>query len=254
MSSAGEPSSGAGDAGDTTLFIATAASYASDGPTLPIIGGVGEHSDRPKHQSMEESGSSRPAKKQRSDGDYSEDVVKPEGQGERAKVETSRLYEPWKMLDEGTVQQMRKRLGGKWEEEVEVVVWTKNQNVKSGINRLKSLLGFQENVEASEESDKAGSKSKAERLIAVSAHGEGTTKLVGIVEMTKRIVGGSEKNTKDTSGEMWFTYTNLSSTSGKDDKKKVPVLTIWLSRKSIPEFKILFGEQTFRVTQLTTAD
>lgn len=241
--------------GDTTLFVATAASYASDGPTLPIIGGAGEHADwvapNPKGRPTEEDAVSRPAKKQRTEDDPTKDSKDPEATSKKSKVEVEGLYRPWTLLPVEVLPQIEKRLGGEWREKVEVVVWTKNQNVKSGINRLKSLLGFEEAPDADEKNGGEVKERKNDRLIAVSAYGEGTTKLVGIVETTKRIVGGVAK---DESGETWFVYTILSSTSERDVKNKVPVLTVWLSPKRIPEFRIAFGEQALDVKRTTRTD
>ncbi|KAF9738468.1 hypothetical protein PMIN06_007360 [Paraphaeosphaeria minitans] len=248
-------SSGADGVGDTTLFIGTAASYASDGPTLPIIGSAGEHSDwvapNPEDRPTEKDPLPRPAKKQRTQDHLSKVSTNPEASSKRPKVEVEGLHQPWTLLPVEVLQQVEKRVAGERGEKVEVVVWTKNQNVKSGINRLKSLLGFEEAPEAGEQSGREITTRRNDKLIAVSAYGEGTTKLVGIVEMTKRVVGGA---TKEASGETWFTYTVLSSTSERDVKNKVPVLTVWLSPTRIPELKVTFGEQTFKVKRTTGAD
>lgn len=251
------PSSGADGVGDTTLFIATAASYASDGPTLPIIGGAGEHSERvapnPENRPTQSSADRGPKKKKRTNNDLATDTKGPEFQAKKSKVEVEGLYQPWTLLPVGVLQQIEKRLNGEWEKIVDVVVWTKNQNVKSGINRLKGLLGFEKTPDAAEMGDKKLKQTKNDRLIAVSAYGEGTTKLVGIVEMTKRIVGGAGR-VEDEDAETWFTYTSLSSTNGKDVKNKMPVLTVWLSRKRVPELKNTFGEQTLKTNRTTAAD
>ncbi|KAF1973159.1 hypothetical protein BU23DRAFT_139420 [Bimuria novae-zelandiae CBS 107.79] len=260
-----EHSSGSGPdgVGDTTLFIATAASYASDGPTLPVIGGVSEHADlvRPSKATSD----ARPAKKRKT---VDQPATEPTEEGAAAKkpqVDLAPLYKPWTFLPPELLQHIEKRLGKSWEEKVEAVVFTKNQNVKSGINRLKNLVGF-EKTHGSDETLEDSASKKDGGLIAVSACSEGTTKLVGIVEMAKRIVG-SGKEKKD-GGEPWCTYTVLTGldiqkrqeedgrenveddkdkTTDKDTKSKTPVLTVWFSRKSIPEFKAAFGEQTFTV-------
>jgi hypothetical protein len=253
--SSSAPSTGADGMGDTTLFIATAASYASDGPTLPIVGGAGEHSDwvapNAKDRRTEKGAESRPAKKQRTTDNLTMGPKDPDSTHKKSKLEVEGLYQPWTLLPVGLLEQVKRRVGGGWIEKAEVVVWTKNQNVKSGINRLKSLLGFEEAPKADEKSAREMKERKDDELIAVSTYGEGTTKLVGIVEMTKRVVGGASK---DASGETWFMYTVLSSTSEKDVKNKVPVLTVWVSQKCIPEFKIAFGEQTFKIKRTAVAD
>ncbi|OAG07274.1 uncharacterized protein CC84DRAFT_652033 [Paraphaeosphaeria sporulosa] len=248
-------SSAADGVGDTTLFIATADSYTSDGPTLPIIGGAGEHSDwvapDPEDRQTEKDALPRPAKKQRAKDDLSKDSTNPEATSKKSKVQVEGLYQPWTLLPVEVLQQVEKRVGREWRAKAEVVVWTKNQNVKSGINRLKSLLGFEEAPETGEKSGREVTGNRKDKLIAVSAYGEGTTKLVGIVEMTKRVVDGA---TKDSSGVTWFMYTVLSSTTEKDVKNKAPVLTVWLSPTRIPELNVTFGEQTFKVKRTTGVD
>ncbi|KAF2441851.1 hypothetical protein P171DRAFT_80634 [Karstenula rhodostoma CBS 690.94] len=249
-------SSGADGVGDTTLFIATADSYASDGPTLPIIGGAGEHSDwvapNPKDRPTEEDATSRPAKKQRTK-DLTKNSTDLEITSKKPKVKVEGLYQPWTLLPVEVLQQVEKRVGRDWRKKVEVVVWTKNQNVKSGVNRLKSLLGVEEAPGAEEKSGREIKERTNDRLIAISAHGEGTTKLVGIVETTKRVVGATKEAT-EASGETWFMYIVLSSTNERDVRNKVPVLTVWLSPKCIPELKVTFGEQAFKLKRTSGAD
>ncbi|KAL1612499.1 hypothetical protein SLS60_000726 [Paraconiothyrium brasiliense] len=252
------PSLGADGEGDTTLFIATAASYDSDGPTLPIIGGTGEHAEwvapNPEDRPIEEGANSRLSKRRRTKGGIAPKLPGPENKAQKTKVEAERLYKPWTLLPVEVLQQIEGKLNGKWEEKVEAVVWTKNQNVKSGINCLKGLLGFEGNPEAGEKYGSVLNRKGDDGLVAISAYGEGTTKLVGIVEVTKRVVGGDKQDVQGRSGEAWFTYTALSSTSGKDVKNKVPVLTIWFSRKCIPELKSAFGEQTLQINRTTATD
>jgi len=123
-------------------------------------------------------------------------------------------------------------------------------------------------------------------MIAVSAQGEGTTKLVGIVDMVQRIVapigGEDDKHGKE---EAWWMYTMLTSvevdreiktsrptdkadadtektqsTQKKDEqsnenstmkRRKIPVLTVWMTKKRIAAFRNVFGEQTFAMKLLS---
>jgi hypothetical protein len=164
------------------------------------------------------------------------------------------------------------------------VVFTRNQNVRSGINRLKAYLGYDASADTAKEIlEKLG---REDVLIAVSAQGEGTTKLVGIVEMAKRVVGGLDENEEGGGGdrgggggETWYMYTSLASrgvervveggeekvvqrkesdgerqqedgeidTQSAQKSRRTPVLTAWLSKTRIPSFKKAFGEQTFEV-------
>ena len=266
-SASNKRSSGSGPdgVGDTTLFIATAASFASDGPTLPILGSLSERAEGTK-LSTSTSDDERPSKKQKTSNGL---AIKSEPAAKEPQVALAPLYKPWTLLPVELLPQLEKRLGGNWEEQVEVVVWTKNQNVKSGINRLKALLGFTAADQPDGKNKDAADNKKFGKLIVISASGQGTTKMVGIVEMAKRIVGG-QTGAKESGGETWYAYTGLTglkmptqqgtSTEGKDAskeqmdrfqekeaKKKVPVLTVWFSRNSVPEFKKAFGEQTFTV-------
>ncbi|KAK3216090.1 hypothetical protein GRF29_8g2100215 [Pseudopithomyces chartarum] len=255
-----ERSSGSGPdgVGDTTLFAATAASFASDGPTLPIVGGLEERAGMTRPSPI--TGDSRPSKKQKTFDGLAKEVDPATAAPKEPQIDLAPLYKPWTLLPAELLPQIEKRLGGSWEENTEVVVWTKNQNVKSGINRLKALLGFTA-ADGPDGKNNATSIKNSGKLIAVSASGQGTTKMIGIVEMAKRIVGGKgdAKEAKEASGETWYAYTGLTGLKmpAQQEKgneaqeqnagKKVPVLTVWFSRNSIPEFKKAFGEQTFTV-------
>ena len=256
-----ERSSGSGPdgVGDTTLFAATAASFASDGPTLSIVGGLEERAGMTRPSPL--TGDSRPSKKQKTSDGLAKEVDPATAAPKEPQIDLAPLYKPWTLLPTDLLPQIEKRLGGSLEEDVEVVVWTKNQNVKSGINRLKALLGFTAADGPDGKNKDATSSKNSGKLIAVSASGQGTTKMIGIVEMAKRIVGGrgDVKEVKDASSETWYAYTGLTGLKmpaqqgegnegqEQNDGKKVPVLTAWFSRNSIPEFKKAFGEQTFTV-------
>jgi hypothetical protein len=176
------------------------------------------------------------------------------------------------------------------------VVFSKNQNVKSGINRLKTLLGAHQDPASTIE--KPDALKEDDVIIAISAQGEGTTKLVGIVDMVRRIVAPTGKeHDNNAKEETWWMYTVLTSVevdrkiktvrpldknntdvekthstqdeeafesihlhgryaqelSARNDtmpKRKVPVITVWMTKKRIAVFRNAFGEQTFAVKLL----
>lgn len=168
-------------------------------------------------------------------------------------------------------------------ENIVPIVFTKNQNVKAGINRLKMLLGASPNNASTIETRDA--MKQKDMAIAVSAQGDGTTKLVGIVDMARRIVALEKDNAKaEKETDTWWMYTTLTSImterrtkpndkevqesqesqeeeafepmdiDGQDDAnkkrvemRKVPVLTVWMTKKRIPELQEAFGEQSFQV-------
>jgi hypothetical protein len=171
------------------------------------------------------------------------------------------------------------------------VVFNKNQNVKAGINKLRRYLGAHRTLASTPAKDGAGGDvpvalGSEESVIAVSAQGEGSIKLVGIVDMVKRITGEKPEGAKEDDGVKWCMYTVLSSvivprkkvepvnveelekeqgepmdidhengaaqvSQDNDEEetktKTAPVLTVWMTRKRIPSFKDVFGEQEFVV-------
>jgi hypothetical protein len=104
---------------------------------------------------------------------------------------------------------------------VEVLVFSKNQNIKSGISKLRGHLCTDSAENGAQETTQTEGKHN-EKIIAVSAQGDGTVKLVGIVDMVRRIVGeGGEKGGE---GKAWYMYTALSSVEmplrlGREDHK-----------------------------------
>lgn len=260
--------SGPDGIGDTTLFIATAASYTSDGPTLPIVGDTSAHMDQ--IQEIKTTNETRPSKKRKTKIGNATEPNEPSVAVQQVQVDLTSLYKPWTLLPPELLQQIEKRLSGSVESKTEVIVWSKNQNIKSGINRLKALLGFSEFDGNRPQRCDATEHKKADGLISISAFGEATTKMIGIVEMAKRVVHGG-KAEESGFAEPWYTYTSLTGltreqmssdregglerekrqTSKDDNKNKTPLLTVWISSKSIPELKTAFGEQTFTVRRLT---
>lgn len=181
-------------------------------------------------------------------------------------------------------------------------MWSKNQNVKSGICRLLRLVGAaseasgEASTKASSNEDRAEDKASGveDAMVVLSAQGEATVKLIGILDMARRIAGqGMGIREGEGEGVKWFFYTVLGSVqmtrakrtnggkegegenaegedgamevdgdvdvdldesgergavkgtqhSGKEETKKVPVLSVWISRKRMVGWKEVFGEQ-----------
>lgn len=91
-----------------------------------------------------------------------------------------------------------------------MVIFSANANIRSSINRLQTYLGAHKNqispVERPRVLEKGGG------LIAISAPGAGSPKLVSIVELTKRHVKpGSKDDSEKEKGpaETWYSYMSL---------------------------------------------
>ncbi|KAF2642476.1 hypothetical protein P280DRAFT_467822 [Massarina eburnea CBS 473.64] len=276
--------------GDTALALATLVPYSSDGPTLPLIGGASEHSSNNTKrkvvissgvldaQSSNES-AGKLGKKRKSGG-----VEENGNEKKKPKISHDDLFSPWMLLPSEIRTAVQRRLDvsvvnskGKgidwWERKCAPIVYTRNQNIKSGINRLKAYLGYEKGTVEIPSILGRGEGG----VIAVSAQGEATTKLVGILEVVRRVVGGDGKEGDGKrEGVRWYMYTSLASKIVSDGKttddsirekhedegfearasreegnngkgRKIPVLTVWLSRESILEFKRELGEQSFDV-------
>lgn len=273
---------------NTTTVTATPP-YSSEGPTLPIIGAL---DGAPKTIESIKSGRKRKAQ----DGVAGTATKKPSQPQSPPTIHPS-LYEPWTRLptEIRKLLEAQKHLRGT--QNVIPVVFSKNQNVKSGINRLKTYLGAYKDPAST--IDIPDALKAEDPMIAVSAQGEGTTKLVGIVDMVRRIVAPSGKEEGNGKVEPWWMYTMLTSveaerkpkaleTIGKGTEdakksensqeeeeeafepmeidgdgaqvmatekdsvqtKKVPVLTIWMTKKKISAFRNVFGEHSFSVQKL----
>ncbi|EUC50081.1 hypothetical protein COCMIDRAFT_83014 [Bipolaris oryzae ATCC 44560] len=260
---------------DTTAITATPP-YSSEGPTLPIIGAQEADSNLAKKRKASKNTQSTAPKKQ------SQEVYP-------HTIHPS-LYEPWTRLPPDLLKLLESQTRLQGTRNIIPVVFSKNQNVKSGINRLKTYLGAYRNPAST--IDMPDALKRDDVVIAVSAQGEGTTKLVGIVDMVRRIVAPSSKEeVGDGLVETWAMYTMLTSIDierkarvpevkkkgeeeveseeeeeafesmdvdgrggpkEKDEVKmrKVPVLTVWMTRKRIPAFRNAFGEQVFEVIRL----
>jgi hypothetical protein len=272
---------------NTTRVTATLP-YSSEGPTLPIIGAP---DDALKANGVKVAGKKRKAQ-EKVNGIASNKASQPPFP---PTIHPS-LYEPWTRLPSELrkVLEAQKRMRAL--QNIVPVVFSKNQNVKAGINRLKTYLGAYRDPASTIEVPDALKEDDV--IIAVSAQGEGTTKLVGIVDMVQRIVAPSgTEQSRNAKEEVWWMYTMLTSvdidrevkTSMPTDKgstyaektqstqeeeafestdldrqdargpatgnntlqrKTVPVITAWMTKKRISVLQTAFGEQTFAVQLL----
>jgi hypothetical protein len=175
--------------------IATATPYSSEGPTLPIIGAETEHS-------MENVNKARTQNDQVTDRTQTTPTYHPS------------LLEPWNLLPNEVLKLLTSQPRLRGTQNIVPVVFTKNQNVKAGINKLKTYLGAYKDENQPFEIPEALAKPDA--IIAVSAQGDGTAKLVSILDLARRVVAPSNKD-KEMAEEMdikvdtWWLYTSLTS-------------------------------------------
>ncbi|KAJ4365077.1 hypothetical protein N0V83_008694 [Neocucurbitaria cava] len=185
--------------GDITITTATPP-YSSEGPTLPFI----ESNTKPS------AGSTKTGKKRKKNSHDSSTAPKKPTQPESLFTIDPALYQPWSLLPVEILKLLESQARLRATENVVPVVFTRNQNVKSGINRLKMYLGAYRNPNSSIEIPDA--LKQEDVVIAVSAQGQGTTKLVSIVDMVRRIVAPSAKDVgADEKVETWWMYTTLAS-------------------------------------------
>lgn len=283
--------------------IATATPpYSSDGPTIPVIGVLPDQNSNHSSEKAAEAGKSSRKRKAQAH-------VQPTDSRPTTKrcppprpphTLDPALYTPWILLPPhlNTLLQTQARLRIAPHTNVVPIVFSKNQNVKAGINRLKTHLGAYKDPRSSIEMPTA--LSQEDCLLAVSAQGEGAGKLVGIVDMTRRIVGAGAVGADADAGktQTWYFYTVLAGVEvewmpktsqgrgkggvggvkagGEEDEegeeeedeeeeeeafeamdvdggdqvveerkkiRKVPVLTVWMTRARIAAFAKEFGEQ-----------
>ncbi|KAF2127150.1 hypothetical protein P153DRAFT_387698 [Dothidotthia symphoricarpi CBS 119687] len=257
------------DKNASTALPTTTPPYSSEGPTLPIVGIA--------KKSNVQQVDAKTSKKRKAQDQSSNTVTT----NSPPTVHPS-LYTPWILLPVELLKLLESQTRLRGTQNVIPIVFTKNQNVKTGINRLKMLLGVSPNTASTIETRDA--MNHKDLVIAISAQGDGTTKLVGIVDMTRRIVASGNSDEKAGKEiETWLMYTVLTSikaerraknktkevedtqetqeeeafepmeidkqedTDKNVEMRKVPVLTVWMTKKRIPEFRDAFGEQSFQV-------
>lgn len=159
---------------------APTAPTSSDGPTLPLIttsaaAAVSDPSATKKRK--------RPAAQKQSSTEKNSSAVDSHN---TPRTNHPALYTPWVLLP----PRERKGLAASGVnvglEDVEghavqVLVWSRNQNVRAGVRRLKEALSA---PSAGADGDAVEQRAS---ILAVSAQGEGTVKLVGIVDMVRRM-------------------------------------------------------------------
>ncbi|KAF2662105.1 hypothetical protein K491DRAFT_580293, partial [Lophiostoma macrostomum CBS 122681] len=208
------------DGGDTTVVSVP---YSSEGPTLPVLGNTDALVGVVGRGGIQEDDGGVRKRRRLDNGDT---TTQTEAEGADKEIgsthDLAELYEPWCLLPAELRISVEKRMQSfSWEDGVSVVVFTRNQNIKSGINRLSDLLTTP--AETTNESSidpqlpKSTEREGAAKgdVIAISAQGEATTKLVGIVELTKRHFKPTTSDLERASGKMdvqkWYSYISLTS-------------------------------------------
>jgi hypothetical protein len=111
---------------NTTTVTATPP-YSSEGPTLPIIGAPED--------------ASTAGKKRRAQDTFSDRAPKKPSQPPTPPTIHPSLYEPWTRLPTELRKLLETQKRMRTTQNIVPVVFSKNQNIKSGINRLKTYLG-----------------------------------------------------------------------------------------------------------------
>jgi hypothetical protein len=195
----------------------SATPYSSEGPTLPIVGADNE-------QIFDSNGNlSGSAQKERIA--QGQDMKKPSTNGSQpTPTFHPALHEPWTLLPATLRNSPSSQARLRGTQNIVPIVFTKNQNVKAGINRLKTYLGAYKDVRQPLEVLEALKQTDA--IVAVSAQGEGTSKLVSILDLAKRVVAPSAKEKEcDRQTIEWWVYTSLASVEVERKAKTSPEMT-----------------------------
>jgi hypothetical protein len=198
--------------------------YSSEGPTLPIIGGEVEHrvdinNNGAKTVLLQDKPDENVRKKRKTQGLCQE--TRTTKQTQPTATSHSALYEPWSLLPLGLTKPLNMTARLRGTENIVPIVFTKNQNVKAGINRLKTYLGAY--TDKNHPTDVPEALRQTDAIIAVSAQGDGTTKLVSIVDVAKRVVTASVDGTEGAEyTDTWWTYTSLASVEVKKKSRAIP--------------------------------
>jgi hypothetical protein len=195
--------------------------YCSEGPTLPIIGGEGgDIGHGGATVSIIQYKTDESTRKKRKTQAFSQGGIVTMQTQPFATIHSS-LYEPWSLLPQDLLKSLNSQARLRGNANIVPIVFTKNQNLKAGINRLKTYLGAYDDKEHPTEMPEA--LKQADVIISVSAQGEGTTKLVSIVDVAKRVVAPSTKEPENAVGiETWWSYSSLTSIDVEKTFKAVP--------------------------------
>lgn len=285
---------------DVIMAVTDTPPYSSDDPTLPVIGSTVEQSTSLPRTLEAGKGTGTNIGKRRKAQDLTHGTaIKKPIQSQTPHTIHLFLYEPWRLLPPDLIKLVESEGQLRNLQDTVPVVFTRNQNIQSAINRLTAYLGAYSDTLSSMKMP--GSLWQEDCVIAISAQGDGTTKLVGIIDMVKRIVAPSEKyGVAAVHVGMWWMYTSLTSvetewsfdskggrtkaindearksqqsqegeafepmdvdedenqdrrevkSSNLTRKRKIPVLTVWISKKQILAFRHVFGEQPLTVRRM----
>lgn len=200
----------------------------SDEPTLPIIGGSGKHGTK---RTAEGEKNNAARKKRKTDtapktvANIKGNAKQPGDTSQQPRTDLAPLYEPFTLLPPSLRTALSSRLPS-FHDNIVQVVFTKNANIKSGINKLKIYLGWSEDAAMrgrayaeTEDTKLLERLGKKETVVAATAQGDGITKLVGIVETAKRVVQLSEAG-DDGQVQEWYMYTSLASRIVRKEPKQ----------------------------------
>lgn len=192
---------------------AVAAPYSSEGPTLPIISNAdSEHTANAKKPLnapvLKSKMHEHTRNKKKAEEENSKRSVK--DRAEAVPTFDPALYEAWNILPAELLRILISQERLRPKQNIVSIVFTKNQNTKAGINRLKKYLGAY--VDKKQPMDIPDALKQSDAVIVVSAQGEGTLKLVSIVDMVRRVVAPNTRDKAiDGKVETWWMYTSLAS-------------------------------------------
>ncbi|RMZ69441.1 hypothetical protein GMOD_00006252 [Pyrenophora seminiperda CCB06] len=196
---------------DNATTVTATPPYSSEGPTLPVIGKI--------DGALKATDPKNTDKKRKAQEEIVNTATKKVSQPQSPPTIHPSLYEPWTLLPAEICKVMEAQKHLRGTQNVIPVVFSKNQNVKSGINKLKTYLGAYRDTTSTIDMPEA---LKAEDLIiAVSSQGEGTTKLVGIMDLARRILAPNWKEEDRGEVKSWWMYTMLTSVE-VERKDRVP--------------------------------
>jgi hypothetical protein len=202
---------------DSSAIAPSATPYSSEGPTLPIIGADTEQIIGLENAKSKSNGNTQ--EKAKSQGRDSEKLVTSKATPDPTFLPI--LYEPWSLLPAGLLKTLTSQARLRGTQNIVPVVFTKNQNVKSGINKLKTYLGAYK--DKSQPLDMPEALKQADVIIAVSAQGQGTAKLVSILDVARRVIAPTAKNREiGLKIDTWWMYTSLTSVEMEKSSKKAP--------------------------------
>jgi hypothetical protein len=193
--------------------------YSSEGPTLPVINGENATKVEDSHGNMSANtfeeliGKTTRIRNRNTTTNVTVD------HRPVATIHPS-LYEPWNLLPDDLLQSTEVQTRFNKAQKVLPVVFTRNQNVKAGINRLKTYLGAYKDTKIPIEMPEK--LRQTDLIIAISAQGDGTPKLVSILDMVRRVVAPGAYRKEDAGTvDTWWLYISLGSVEVKKKKDHI---------------------------------